>query len=65
MPMVIYYSLSTNLPRSISRGSMRYCMIETRKTYGRATRAGIAGLMFTVVSLSMSTRLLRTGREGC
>jgi hypothetical protein len=32
--------------------------------YERATRAGIAGLEFAVVSLSMSTRLLRTGREG-
>jgi hypothetical protein len=58
---VIYYDLSTNL--AISRGGMRYDR-DSRKTYERATRAGIAGLMFTVVSLSMSTRLLRTGREG-
>jgi hypothetical protein len=61
MPGVIYYGLSTNL--AISRGGMRYDR-DSRKTYGRATRAGIAGLIFTVVSLSMSTRLLRTGREG-
>jgi hypothetical protein len=50
MSMVIYYDLSTGL--AISKDSMRYDR-DSKKAYGKPTRAGIAGLMFTVVSLSL------------